>query len=125
MCRVINMRRGEEATALPALLHLCDGLFPIGAFAHSDGLETVTATDRVKSGSDLRHWMDATLDEVFGRAEGPALLLAWQCFDERRWTDLRDLESEVYALRSSLSARQSGRAMGARLLKMWQEIWPH
>jgi len=30
------------------LLHLCDSLFPLGAFAHSDGLETATVAGAVR-----------------------------------------------------------------------------
>ena len=35
--------------------------FPIGAFAHSDGLEAATDRGRVATADDLRRWMDASL----------------------------------------------------------------
>ncbi len=44
------------------LLHLCDSLFPIGAFAHSEGLEGATADGAVTTAGDLRQWLDVCLD---------------------------------------------------------------
>ncbi len=40
---------------LLALLHLCDSLFPIGAFAYSDGLESAVNARAVCGSDDLRH----------------------------------------------------------------------
>ena len=43
------------------LLHLCDSLFPIGAFAYSDGLEAAAAVrpkpDTTTGGDGLRDWI--------------------------------------------------------------------
>src|SRR5262245_52252921 len=61
---------------LLALLHLCDSLFPTGSFAHSDGLETATASGAISTPAELREWMDACLDENLGRLEAPAVWLA-------------------------------------------------
>ena len=110
---------------LLALLQLCDSLFPIGGFGHSDGLEAATDAGLVAGGADLRDWMDASLREVFGRAEGPALLLAWRAFADGQCDALDELDACVYALRPSSASRQATRAMGGRLLATWQQLWPH
>lgn len=110
---------------LLALLHLCDSLFPIGAFAHSDGLEAATAAGLVAGIDDLRQWMAVCLDDSLGTCEGRAVLLACHAFAERRWAALGDLDMEMNALRPSSTARRSSRAMGVRLLKTWQQIRPH
>jgi urease accessory protein len=113
-----------SSVSLLSLLHLCDSLFPIGGFAHSDGLEAATARGGVSASSDLRDWMDVCLDESLARVDGPAVLLAWRAFTEQRLDDLEALDAEVHALRPSSTARSASRAMGARLLKTWQEIHP-
>ena len=109
---------------LALLLHLCDSLFPIGGFAHSDGLEAATADGTVASPDDLRQWMDVVLDESLGRCEALAVVLAWRAHREDRIEDLDALDAEVHALRPSSTGRAASRAMGTRLLKTWREIHP-
>jgi urease accessory protein len=109
---------------LVVLLHLCDSLFPLGAFAHSDGLEAATAAGQIASSSDLRGWMQATRDETLARGEGPAVRLAWDGFSTGRLEEVARVDAEVHALRPSLSIRRASRAMGTRLLKTWQQIRP-
>jgi len=101
------------------LLHLCDSLFPIGAFGYSDGLEAAAAR-----GVDLRDWMDVVLDETIGRLEGPVVLRAWDAFHACDWSALAAVDEELTALRPAASARHSSRAMGLRLLTTWQALHP-
>lgn len=108
---------------LLTLLHLCDSLFPTGAFAHSDGLEWATDRALVASAADLGQWMDATLTQVLVRADGPAVRTAWQAFQARDWDRLAAVNAEVYALRPSAASRQATRAMGARLVRTWHQLY--
>lgn len=111
-------------TSLVILLHLCDSLFPIGSFAHSDGLEAATSTGQVGSADHLRAWMEATLSETLRFLEGPAVHRAWHAFSHREFRAIVAMDDEVYALRPSSAGREATRAMGARLLKTWQQIRP-
>jgi urease accessory protein len=106
------------------LLHLCDSLFPIGGFAHSDGLESATSVGSIADADALRDWLDVGLDDTFGRLEGPAVWRAWSMFHEEQWEALQELDEELTALRPSSSARRSSRAMGLRLLSTWQTLHP-
>jgi urease accessory protein len=110
------------------LLHLCDSLFPLGAFAYSDGLETATTprgdAPAVADADGLRAWIDVCLDETLGRMEGPAVWQAWQAFRVADRDTLVALDEELTALRPSSSARRSSRAMGRRLLTTWQALHP-
>ena len=103
------------------LLHLCDSLFPIGAFAHSDGLEAAVAERRVAGASGLRQWLDATLHEALADVEAPVVLGAWRAFAARRWSALRQIDAEMHTLRPSSTGRQASRAMGTRLLLTWRQ----
>jgi urease accessory protein len=109
---------------LVALLHLCDSLFPIGSFAHSDGLEAATVTGEIQTVRDLRSWMEVTLTETLRRIEGPAVARAWDAASHLEPELLARIDDEVYALRPSSTGRESTRAMGTRLLKTWQQIRP-
>lgn len=111
-------------TPLFPLLHLCDSLFPTGAFAHSDGLESATDAGRVARPDDLGDWMDACLDQGVARCDGPAVWLAWHACADRDWPGLDVLNAEVYALRPAAASRQSTRAMGARLVRTWSLLHP-
>jgi urease accessory protein len=113
-----------EVGQVLSLLQLCDSLFPLGAFAHSDGLEAATTSGAVATSKDLAAWMDAILDRAFRESDGPALSLAWAASLDGRWDDLRALDDELYALRPASTSRAASRAMGGRLLKTWHEIRP-
>ena len=146
-----RVERLEGRTAGLALLHLSDSLFPVGAFAYSDGLETATgrtgvtppaANDLrgltptltpttgawsapvVADADGLRAWIEVCLDETLGRMEGPAVWQAWPVFRDADWDTLATLDEELTALRPSSSARRSSRAMGRRLLTTWQTLHP-
>jgi urease accessory protein len=107
-----------------ALLHLCDSLFPIGAFSHSDGLEAATASGAVSTADDLRAWMDASLGEALARSDAPAVSHAWRMTGARQWDTLALLDADVHALRPSSSGREASRAMGTRLIRTWRQIRP-
>ena len=107
-----------------ALLHLCDSLFPIGSFAHSDGLESAVASGRLVSPADLRQWLQATLSVTLGDTEGPAVRDAVVAARAGDWPALARLDDEVDAMRPSAAGRAATRTMGTRLLKTWQHIRP-
>jgi urease accessory protein len=114
----------EERYAGLALLHLCDSAFPVGAFAHSDGLESATASGQIATADDLPAWLEVCRDESIGRTEGPAVWQAWIAFYDADWDALLALDDELTALRPSSSVRRSSRAMGRRLLTTWQALHP-
>jgi urease accessory protein len=113
-----------EGLEILALLHLCDSLFPVGAFAYSDGLESATASGRVASAGDLRAWMETCRDESIARTDGPAVWQGWAAFRDADWETLVTLDGELMALRPAAAARRSSRAIGLRLLTTWQGLHP-
>ena len=118
------MSETARTRPLLALLHLCDSLFPIGAFGYSDGLEAATATGLVETPGDLQAWLEVCLDEVVGRMDGRAVLRAWSAFDRQEWEAICELDEEVTAMRPSAALRRSSRAMGLRLVTTWGALYP-
>jgi urease accessory protein len=127
--------------SLLATIHLCDSLFPIGAFAYSDGMEAavhLAATGACNGSSRhhglidssaasvdfLRRWIDVVLDEAIGRLDGPAVWSAWRAAQEDDWPAIATLDEELTALRPSKAGRRSNRALGLRLLTTWSALRP-
>jgi len=98
------------------MLQLSDGLFPIGAFAFSDGLETVVQRDEVITSAHFLVWFKHYVEAVFKESEGPAILQAMEFFP-KDWTRLQNLDHELTALRPSFEMRVSSHSLGLRLLK--------
>ena len=112
----------EQATVV--LLQLCDSLFPVGAFAHSDGLETAVSGGRVSDLAGLRAWVDALLAETIAECEAPAVGAAHAAALRRDVVALAALDEELHAMRPSAAGRAASRTMGTRLLRTWQHIRP-
>jgi urease accessory protein len=108
---------------LLALLHLSDSLFPIGGFGYSDGLEAAAAAGLVQTPADLQAWLDACLDEVLGRTDGPVALRAWSAFGRRDWDAICGLDEEITAMRPAAATRRSSRSMGRRLVTTWSTLY--
>src|SRR6202007_1073357 len=58
------MSETTRTRPLLALLHLCDSLFPIGAFGYSDGLEAATAAGLGHTPAALQAWVGLLLGGV-------------------------------------------------------------
>jgi urease accessory protein len=121
---VVRTEETRRDGGLLAVLHLCDSLFPIGGFAHSDGLETATASGAVATAADLRGWLDAVLVETIGRSDGVVVWLAWAAYVAADWPASIALDAESAALRPAAAARRASRAMGLRLAATWQALYP-
>src|SRR4249919_3370261 len=94
---------------LVVLLHLCDSLFPIGSFAHSDGLETATASGVIQRAGDLAPWMETVMNVALERSDGPAVRDAWRAFTAADLDALQQIDGELFAMRPAAAARDAGR----------------
>lgn len=59
------------------LLQLADSAFPTGAYAFSDGLETLTQRGEVRTADDLAAFLAGQLAHGWGQQDAPACALAW------------------------------------------------
>lgn len=111
-----------EPLAFIRTLQLTDSLFPVGAFAYSDGLETAATEQRIGDGAMLAQWMDHFLESVFIPCEGLALA---KCLDAARRGDTGTLESidrELTALRPAREVRAASTGTGQRLLSVYSAL---
>ena len=105
------------------LLQLFDSQFPIGAFAHSGGLETYAA--RGGSLPELRQVLRAQIELGWGRSELAAAYLAWQAAaapaDE---PELDRIATILDAVKVVPAIREMSLGLGRRTLDLLQRLYP-
>jgi urease accessory protein len=109
--------------ALLRLLQLFDSQFPVGAFAHSSGVETYAALGG--SLSELRQVLRGQVELGWGRSELAAAYLAWQAVGTGRPArDLAGLAGTLDALKIVPSIRETSLGLGRRTLDLVRRLYP-
>ncbi|GHF37635.1 urease accessory protein [Deinococcus metalli] len=102
------------------LLQLSDSAFPTGAYAFSDGLETLTAHGAVRSPADLRAFLAGQLTHGWGAQDVPACALAWRADAAA----LADLDALLDDLKLVPGPRGASVRVGANLRRAAAHLWP-
>lgn len=108
-----------EDRAWLTLLQLHDSALPIGAFAHSSGLERYA--ERGMTAGALEAWLRVQLRLGFGRLDLAALALAYQAPPD---DDMDQLGATLDAWKSVPSLREASLALGRRTLGLARRVWP-
>jgi len=104
------------ASPLWRLLQTTDSLFPTGAFSHSGGLEGLTAEGRLTTADDAERGVEDILIRSFARVDLPACGLAHRAADDL--DRLLEIAAWVDSLKAPREAREAGRSLGRRRLKV-------
>ena len=102
------------------LLQLFDSQFPVGAFAHSGGLETYA-----QGGADLPRLRELLVNQIalgWGRGELAAVCLAWNA--ARRPRDLDRLAARAGACKVVPAVRDASVRQGTRALALLRRLHP-
>lgn len=109
--------------ALLRLLQLFDSQFPVGAFAHSGGVETYASLGG--SLPELRQILHAQIELGWGRSELAAATLAWRAVDLREEAqELDRLARTLDALKVVPSVRDTSIGLGRRTLDLVRRLYP-
>lgn len=112
-----------DAVALLRLLQLFDSQFPVGAFAHSGGLETYAANGAELP--QLRELLGNQIELGWGRSELAAACLAWRASaDTASPAALNDLSARIHALKVIPAARETSVRLGHRTLTLVRRLYP-
>ncbi len=106
-----------ETRALLRLLQLADSAFPAGAYAFSDGLETLVQRGEVSSADDLHAFLRGQLQQGWGQCDPPACALSWA--GTAGLDDLLDLLRPVHGPRTA--STRVGHNMHRAALRLWPE----
>ena len=109
----------RDPAALARLLQLHDSQFPVGAFAHSNGLETYAQAGI--DASDLRDLLGSQLAFGWGRLDLSGWVQAW---NEPCAHALDRLGAEMSAWKPIPALRSSSLRLGARTAKLVARLWP-
>lgn len=101
------------------LLQIFDSQFPVGAFAHSGGLETFAADGATLP--RLREILEAQIALGWGRGELAGASLAWRASDAEA---IGDLAWQVEAHKVVPAARDTSVRLGRRTLALLQRLYP-
>jgi urease accessory protein len=111
-----------EPLQLIRTLQFTDSLFPVGAFAYSDGLETAAAAGLVLDAGSLDEWMNHYLEGVFVPCEGLALAKCMFALETSDLSTLRLLDEELTAIRPAAAVRTASTGVGKRVLSNYTAI---
>lgn len=102
--------------ALLRLLQLTDSAFPIGAFAHSFGLEAYVARGIVCTAATLEEFITNTLLNAVAPSDGVACVAISQTGSD--WeASVQRLDRRLTAMKIVTESREASRALGTRFLR--------
>lgn len=107
-----------------AHLQLLDSALPIGAFAHSFGLETLTQEDIVLTPDDLLAYARSMLLGSWGSADVFAVKGVYAFAPGEDLDELWRLDRALHASRSARESREGVAKMGKRLLHLAPSLHP-
>jgi len=112
-----------RSLALLRLLQLFDSQFPVGAFAHSSGVETYAALGGAVA--ELRQILRAQIEMGWGRSELAAACLAWRAAEAPApQPELDRLAGTLDALKVVPSVRETSIGLGRRTLELVRRLYP-
>ncbi len=118
----------DDHHAWLAHLQLLDSALPVGAFAHSWGLEAAVALGDVTDTSSLRDYLHAQLHGRWAPADARIVVLPWLLDDPRGdWShdQLWQLATTAHLAVPSSRSREASVAIGRRLLRLAADLHPH
>lgn len=116
--------RQSRDLALLRLMQLFDSQFPVGAFAHSGGIETYAALGGALP--EVREVLVAQIQLGWGRSELAGACLAWHSAGGRAAAqDLQRLAELMDALKVVPVVRETSVGLGRRTRDLLRRLYPH
>lgn len=102
------------------LLHLADPTLPIGAYTHSNGLETYVQYNLITNKSQFQDFINHQLLYNWIYNDAAFVRFAYEYTQAQEIAQLIRLSKIVHALKTASELRNAGMKLGQRLLKIFQ-----
>ncbi|MDF1740378.1 MAG: urease accessory UreF family protein [Verrucomicrobiales bacterium] len=105
------------------LLHLSDSALPVGAYAHSAGLEGVVQMGMVRDAESLGRFLMRDVAHSLRQIDLPLVAKAHAAALDAREDELARLDRLSWALRPSRQIREATSTIGRQQLRVYGETW--
>ncbi|KFI47998.1 urease accessory protein UreF [Bifidobacterium biavatii] len=121
------MNVNETEARRLAMLQVCDSVFPVGAFALSNGMETFVQRDFLRRGPDFEQYMKNYLEVAPYKEIGQMVIAGRYATDARLSSrgltaKLVELDELASALQSAREIREGSERMCTRLVKLADQM---
>jgi urease accessory protein len=110
---------------LPYLLHLSDPTLPVGAYTHSNGLETYVQQGLIKDAADAATYIRNMLEHNLPYNDACFVHYAYEAAAAQDLSTLLSLDEECTALKAPQELRVASQKLGIRLLKLLSPLVQH
>ena len=110
-----------DSRTFVGLLHFADGLLPVGAYAHSFGLESYTAAGKVRDAETLEMFLRAYLRGSLAPSDAVAMLAARRvalALGDEAVANCLSLDCRIDAMKPAAETRNASRQMGRQVLRI-------
>ncbi len=114
----------DDAERLLTALQLGDSFFPLGAFAHSSGLETFVADGLVCSREELVRFIESYLVGLVARCDLLFVKLAHASAGSGDAHEIARLDRLVHAMKLPKELRGASIQMGRQVLQVMMDLYP-
>jgi len=111
-----------DSSWLPALLQLSDSTLPVGAYAHSFGLEGLVQLGAVRDADDLERFLSREMLASLPEVELPLIRHARNALEANDLGALTQLDRLALATRPTAELRSASTRMGRQLLNLAPQL---
>lgn len=105
-------------------IQLLDSAFPIGAFAHSFGMETLVQEQQIQTPADLQSYCEAMLRGSWAPCEALAVKAVYEWAPAENFDELWEFDRALHLSRGARETREAQRKIGKRMLEMSRTLHP-
>ncbi len=103
---------------------LLDSAFPIGAFSHSFGLETLVQEGQIQTPAALQCFCEAMLFGAWAPGEATAVKAVYAWAPSQNFEELWEFDRALHFARAARESREGARKIGKRMLEMSRVLHP-